>query len=42
VDQLPSVVIFDKQGNVSGGPIGGLDPTANLATQLSARLDKIL
>ena len=42
VDQLPSVVIFDKQGNVSGGPIGGLDPTANLATQLGARLDKIL
>lgn len=42
VDQLPSVVIFDKQGNVAGGPIGGLDPTANLTTQLSARLDKIL
>jgi alkyl hydroperoxide reductase subunit AhpC len=42
VDQLPSVVIMDKQGNVAGGPIGGLDPTANLATQLSARLDKIL
>jgi cytochrome c biogenesis protein CcmG/thiol:disulfide interchange protein DsbE len=42
VDQLPSVVILDKQGNVSGGAIGGLDPTASLATQLSARLDKIL
>ena len=42
VDQLPSIVIFDKQGNVSGGPIGGLDPTASLATQLSARLNKIL
>jgi alkyl hydroperoxide reductase subunit AhpC len=42
VDQLPSVVILDKQGNVSGGAIGGLDPSANLATQLSARLDKIL
>ena len=42
VDQLPSVVIMDKQGNVAGGPIGGLDPTANLATQLSARLEKIL
>ena len=41
-DQLPSVVIFDKAGNISGGPIGGMDPTANLATQLSARLDKIL
>jgi alkyl hydroperoxide reductase subunit AhpC len=43
VDQLPSIVIFDKQGNIAGGgPIGGMDPTANLATQLSARLDKIL
>ena len=41
-DQLPSIVIFDKEGNISGGPIGGMDPTANLATQLSARLDKIL
>jgi alkyl hydroperoxide reductase subunit AhpC len=43
VDQVPSIVILDKQGNIAaGGPIGGLDPTANLATQLSARLDKIL
>ena len=41
VDQLPSVVIIDKQGNISG-VIGGMDPTANLATQLAARLDKIL
>ena len=41
-DQLPSIVIFDKEGNISGGPIGGMDPTANLATQLSARLDRIL
>jgi len=42
VDQLPSVVILDKQGNISGAPIGGMDPNANLATQLAARLDKIL
>src|SRR5262245_52238286 len=26
VDQLPSIVILDKQGVVSGAPIGGLDP----------------
>src|SRR5438132_5668316 len=39
VDQIPSIVILDKQGNVAGGPIGGLDPTTSLATQLSARLD---
>ena len=42
VDQLPSIVILDKEGNVSGGPIGGLDPNGNLATQLASRLDKLL
>jgi peroxiredoxin len=41
VDQLPSIVILDKQGNVAGGPIGGLDPNGNLAGQLAARLDKL-
>ncbi len=41
VDQLPSVVIIDKQGNISG-TAGGLDPNADLAKQLAARLDKIL
>ena len=42
VDQLPSIVILDKQGNVSGAPIGGMDPSTNLATQLAPRLDKLL
>jgi peroxiredoxin len=42
VDQLPSIVILDKEGNMSGGPIGGLDPTGNLAGQLASRLDKLL
>ena len=42
VDQLPSVVIIDKQGNISGAPIGGLDPKVSMATQLATRLDKIL
>jgi cytochrome c biogenesis protein CcmG/thiol:disulfide interchange protein DsbE len=41
VDQLPSVVIIDKQGNVSG-TAGGLDPNADLAKQLATRLDKLL
>jgi cytochrome c biogenesis protein CcmG/thiol:disulfide interchange protein DsbE len=41
VDQLPSVVIIDKQGNVAA-TIGGMDPTADLAKQLSERLSKIL
>jgi peroxiredoxin len=42
VDQLPSIVILDKQGIVSGTPIGGLDPGGNLATQLAPRLNKLL
>jgi peroxiredoxin len=42
VDQLPSIVILDKEGNMSGAPIGGLDPSGNLAGQLASRLDKLL
>lgn len=42
VDQLPSIVIIDKEGNVAGPPIGGLDPNGNLAAQLASRLDKLL
>jgi peroxiredoxin len=42
IDQLPSIVIIDKQGNMAGAPIGGLDPGGNLASQLASRLDKIL
>lgn len=41
VDQLPSVVIIDKQGNVAER-IGGMDPTADLAKQLAERLNKLL
>jgi peroxiredoxin len=41
IDQLPSIVIIDKQGNPSE-PIGGLDPNGNLASQLASRLDKVL
>lgn len=42
VDQLPSIVILDKEGNLAGAPIGGLDPNGNLAAQLASRLDKLL
>jgi peroxiredoxin len=41
VDQLPSFIIIDKQGKPSE-PIGGLDPSGNLATQLADRLEKVL
>ncbi len=42
IDQLPSIVILDKQGNVNGEPIQGFDPQGNLAGQLASRLGKIL
>ena len=41
VDQLPSVVIINKQGNVAD-TIGGMDPSADLAKQLAERLNKLL
>jgi cytochrome c biogenesis protein CcmG/thiol:disulfide interchange protein DsbE len=41
IDQLPSMVIIDKQGNASE-PIGGLDPNGNLAGQLAERLKNVL
>jgi peroxiredoxin len=41
VDQLPSFVIIDKQGNASE-PIGGLDPNGSLTSQLSERLERVL
>lgn len=42
IDQLPSIVILDKQGNVVGEPIRGIDPQGNLAGQLAKSLNKIL
>ncbi|HKO95939.1 MAG TPA: TlpA disulfide reductase family protein [Pyrinomonadaceae bacterium] len=42
VDQLPSIVILDKNGNAVDEPIGGIDPNGNLAGQLASRLDKVL
>ena len=42
VDQLPSIVILDKEGLLSGTPVGGLDPNGNLAAQLATRLNKLL
>jgi cytochrome c biogenesis protein CcmG/thiol:disulfide interchange protein DsbE len=41
-DELPSIVILDKQGQPVGEVIKGLDPEGNLAAQLAQQLDKIL
>ena len=42
VEQIPAIVILDKQGNISGDIIGGLDPQGNLSEQLAPRLDSVL
>ena len=42
VDQLPSIIILNKQGQIQGEPIRGLDPNGKLAEQLATRLDQIL
>jgi peroxiredoxin len=42
IDQIPSIVIIDKQGNLVGEPVRGIDPQGNLAGQLAKTLDKIL
>jgi cytochrome c biogenesis protein CcmG, thiol:disulfide interchange protein DsbE len=41
-DELPSVLILDKEGQPVGEVIKGLDPEGNLAGQLAKQLDKIL
>ncbi len=42
IDQLPAIVILNKQGEAAGTPIGGLDPEGNLADQLAPVLYRIL
>jgi cytochrome c biogenesis protein CcmG, thiol:disulfide interchange protein DsbE len=42
VDQLPAIVIIDKQGNMVGEAIRGLDPSGDLAGQLAAKLKTVL
>ncbi|MFL6211236.1 MAG: peroxiredoxin family protein [Pyrinomonadaceae bacterium] len=41
-NQLPAIVILDKEGNIDGAPIGGFDPDGNLVAQLAPRLNKLL
>jgi peroxiredoxin len=42
IDQLPSIVILDRAGNVSGSPISGLDREGKLADLIAPRLDRLL
>ena len=41
VDQLPSFVILDKQGSVSGS-FGGIDPKFDVTVPISKAVDKLL
>jgi peroxiredoxin len=41
-NQLPAVVILDRDGSVHGEPQAGLDPKGKLADQLSATLNEML
>jgi peroxiredoxin len=41
-DQLPAIVILDRHGEISGAPVGGLDPNRNLVDMLSERLNQLL
>ena len=42
VDQLPSFVILDKQGNVSGSAFGGIDPKYDVTVPISKAVDRLL
>ncbi|MEO8041377.1 MAG: TlpA disulfide reductase family protein [Acidobacteriota bacterium] len=42
VDQLPSFVILDKEGNVSGSSFGGIDPKFDITIPISKAVDKLL
>ena len=42
VDQLPSFVILDKTGVVSGDAFGGIDPKFDITVPISKRIDSLL
>lgn len=42
VDQLPAIIILDRDGRVYRSPIIGLDPEGNLSEQLAEPLDELL
>jgi peroxiredoxin len=42
VDQLPSFVVLDKTGALSGDPFGGIDPKFDITIPISKRIDSLL
>jgi thiol-disulfide isomerase/thioredoxin len=42
IDQIPSFVILDKNGNMVGQAFGGIDPSYDITVPISHAIDKIL
>jgi peroxiredoxin len=42
IDQIPSFVVLDKNGNIVGQPFGGIDPNYDITISISKAVDKIL
>jgi peroxiredoxin len=42
VDQLPSFIVLDKNGAVSGPAFGGIDPKFDITISISKRVDSLL
>jgi thiol-disulfide isomerase/thioredoxin len=42
IDQIPSFVILDKNGNSAGEPFGGIDPKYDITVPMSRAIDRLL
>ena len=42
IDQLPSFIVIDKQGNQSGDAFGGIDPKFDITIPISKTVDGLL
>lgn len=42
IDQIPSFVVLDKNGNIVGQAFGGIDPNYDITIPISKAVDKIL
>jgi AhpC/TSA family protein len=42
VDEIPSFVVLDKNGNVVGDPFGGIDPKYDITVPISKVVDRLL
>jgi hypothetical protein len=42
IDQLPSFVILDRNGQMVGQPFGGIDPKYDISIPISKEVDKLL